>query len=107
MTVKRSRKRCLDCPKECFCGSTRRLENNHVAGRKHVGGLWLPFCGDDHDQFHKNCERANVDFQKQSNSMMRCLQAVKALLVGLWMVVGELEKHTKAQMEDKGNDRNP
>lgn len=95
------KRQCHDCPKQCYCGSSRHLENNHVAGRNHFPTIWLPFCRGDHSQFHRNCEQAGIDFRKQINPIVRCLQAIKALLIGLWMVVEELEKQAKAEVENR------
>jgi hypothetical protein len=99
MTSKRPRKHCPDCPEQCFCGSTEQLEDNHLGGRKHVPWLWSPFCHVDHGQYHANCRRAGVDFGKQKNKLMAKIQAFKAQLVGLWMVVEDMEKQVKGQEE--------
>ncbi len=99
MSVSRKYKRCPECSKQCYCGSSEHLENNHVAGRNHFPAIQLPFCRSDHAQFHRNCERAGIDFRKQTNPIIRCLQALEALLVGLWMVVQELKKHARAVLD--------
>jgi hypothetical protein len=62
-------------------------------------GQWLPFCRPDHAVFHANCRRAGVNFKTQRNPILRYLQAIKALLVALWMVIEALEKHAKTQSE--------
>jgi len=103
---KAKKKRCINCPDHCYCGSSKHLEDNNIAGRQHFPGLWVPFCRKDHAEFHTNCARARVDFGKQINPIMQCLQALKALLVGLWMVVEQLEKHAKSQSEVKDDERN-
>ncbi len=104
MKSKRTHKHCPDCPEQCFCESARRLEDNHLGGRKHLPWLWLPFCGADHDQFHANCRRAGVDFRKQKNKLMGQIQAFKAQLVGMWMVVEAMEKQIKEQEEKQNHD---
>jgi len=91
----RARKRCPDCPEQCFCGGSQHLEDNHSGGRKHVPWLWIPFCRADHAQYHANCRRAGVDFRKQSNKLIAKIQAFKAQLVGMWMVVESMEKDVK------------
>lgn len=63
--------------------------------------LWSPFCRPDHAQYHANCRRAGVDFGKQKNRLMAQIQALKAQLVGMWMVVEGMEKYAKEQMEKK------
>ncbi len=61
--------------------------------------LWTPFCRPDHALYHANCRRAGVDFRKQRNKLMGQIQAFKAQLVGMWMVVEamEMEVITKAR----------
>lgn len=104
MKSKRTSKHCPDCPEQCFCGSSQQLEDNHLGGRKHVPWLWLPHCKPNHAQFHANCRRAGVDFRKQKNKLMAQTQALKAQLVGMWMVVEAMEKQVKAQSEESTND---
>jgi hypothetical protein len=99
MKSKQTRKKCPDCAEQCFCSSSQQLENNHLGGRKHVPWLWIPFCRADHAQYHANCTRAGVDFRKQSNQLMAQIQAFKAQLVGMWMVVESMEKHVNEQRE--------
>lgn len=99
MKSKQTRKHCPDCREQCFCGSSQQLEDNHLGGRKHVPWLWLPFCRADHVQYHANCRRAGVDFRKQKNKLNAQIQAFKAQLVGMWMVVESMEKHVKRQRE--------
>ena len=72
------------------------MEHNHLGGGNHVSWLTLPFCGPDHAQFHVMCRQAGVDFQKQSTVLMGQIQALKAQLVGMWMVVDGMEKQAKA-----------
>ena len=103
MTTMRSRKRCSECPDQCFCGSSIRLELNHIGGRKHVPDIYIPFCGEDHDQFHLLCRKAGVDFRAIKDRSMALIQAIKAMLIGLWMVVDRLEKHIKSQLEANRN----
>lgn len=102
MKSRRTHKHCSECPKQCFCGSTRRLEDNHLGGEKHVGWLWLPFCGPNHDQFHVNCRRAGVDFGKQKTKLMGQIPALKAQLVGFWMVVEQIEKQVRRKGKNHG-----
>jgi hypothetical protein len=105
MKSKHKRKRCPDCPEQCFSGSSQHLEDNHLGGRKHVPWLWLPNCKPTHAQFHANCRRAGIDFSKQKNKLNAQIQALKAQLIGMWMVVEEMEKQVKEQLEEKANDR--
>jgi hypothetical protein len=105
MTSKRTRKHCPDCAEQCFCGSSQNLEDNHDGGRKHVPWLWSPFCPPDHAQYHANCRRAGVDFRKQNNKLLGQIQALKAQLVGMWMVIEAMEKEVRNQ-GDQPNDNN-
>lgn len=98
MKSKRTSKRCSECPEQCFCGSSQHLEDNHVGGRKHAPWLWIPFCRPDHAQYHANCRRAGVDFRQQKNQLIAQIQAFKAQLVGMWMVVEAMEKEVKKQL---------
>jgi len=45
------------------------------------------------------CRRAGVDFRQTANKSLSLIQALKAILVGMWMVVDALEKHLKNQSE--------
>jgi hypothetical protein len=74
------------------------MEDNHLGGQNHVPEIWLPFCGQDHKQFHLNCRRAGVDFSCTPNRSLGLIQALKAMLVGMWMVVEFLEKHIKSEL---------
>jgi hypothetical protein len=104
MKSNRSQKRCPDCPEQCFCAGSQKSEDNQVGGRKHAPGIWLPYCLSDHAQFHANCRRAGVDFRKQSNKVLGQIQALKAHMVGMWMVVEAMEKQVKEQQEGQTND---
>jgi len=64
-------------------------------------GLWTPFCRAHHSLFHRSCEQAGVDFRKQRNLVLGYLQSIKALLVGLWMVIELMEKHVNEEEEQK------
>jgi len=99
MKAKRTRKRCPDCPEQCFCGGSEQIEDNHLGGRKLVPWLWLPHCKPSHAQFHANCRRAGVDFRKQKNQLIAQIQALKAQLIGMWMVVEAMEKEVRQQQE--------
>jgi hypothetical protein len=73
------------------------MEQNHFGGHIHVPWLWIPFCGQDHAQYHVMCRRAGVDFKYTANKSIGLLQALKAMLVGMWMVADMLEKHLRSQ----------
>jgi hypothetical protein len=75
------------------------MEDNHYGGRNHVPSIWLRFCRKDHTEFHVNCRRAGVDFSYTPNRSLALVQALKAMLVGMWMVVDSFEKHIRSEME--------
>jgi|CZKH01.1.fsa_nt_gi hypothetical protein len=77
------------------------MEQNHSGGWNHLPWFTYPFCKKDHAEFHVMCRRAGVDFRYTKNKSIRLLQALKAMLVGIWMVVDMLEKHLKSQSEDQ------
>jgi len=101
MTARRSSVKCPQCPEYCFCGSTMDMEQNHTGGHKHLPWFTYPFCKKDHATFHVMCGRAGVDFRYTPNISIRLIQALKAMLVGIWMVVDMLEKHLRSQSEDQ------
>ena len=97
MIQKQTHKHCSECPKQCFCGSSKQLEDNHLGGRRHVPDIYLPFCAEDHAEFHVLCRRAGVDLRAIKNRSMALVQALKAMLIGLWMVVDRLERQITSQ----------
>jgi hypothetical protein len=103
---KRKSAKCTECPDRCFCGSSEHMEQNHLGGNNHVPWLFLPFCLPDHNEFHARCRQAGVDFKYSANKAIALIQALKAILVGMWMVVEMLEKHLKDKSEDQSNDDN-
>jgi hypothetical protein len=104
MKPKRPSVRCSDCPKQCFCGIVEDLQKNHLGGWRHVPWLFYPFCKADHTQFHVNCRRAGVDFSHTPNKSLGLIQALKAMLVGMWMVLESFEKHARTQSEQPADD---
>jgi hypothetical protein len=103
MTRKQGLKHCPECPEECFCGSSKRLEDNHLGGRRYVPDVYLPFCGEDHAAFHVLCRRAGINFRAIKDRSMALIQALKAMLIGLWMVVDRLEKQMTSRRADEQN----
>jgi len=77
------------------------MEQNHTGGNNHLPWFIYPFCKMDHAEFHVMCRRAGVDFRYTKNKSIRLIQALKAMLVGIWMVVDMLEKHLRNQSEDQ------
>jgi hypothetical protein len=101
VSFKRTKRSCPDCSKQCFCGNSAQLENNHIGGRNHASGISLPYCLTDHAQYHRNCEQAGVDFRKHNNPMLCTIQALKAHMVGMWMVVENLEGRIEQKSQGK------
>jgi hypothetical protein len=44
------------------------------------------------------CEQAGVHFRDIPNKSLALTRALKAILIGMWMVVDMLEKHLKTQL---------
>lgn len=64
----------------------------------------MPFCRQDHDEFHVMCRRAGVDFRATTDRFLRLIQALKAMLIGMWMVVDKLEKQARDDSEETPTD---
>lgn len=77
------------------------MEQNHTGGRSHLPWFTYPFCKKDHATFHVMCRRAGVDFFFTTNKSLRLIQSLKAMLVGIWMVVDMLEQHIRSQAENQ------
>jgi hypothetical protein len=73
------------------------MQRNHIGGWRHVPWLFLPYCENDHATFHHKCRQAGINFGHIPNKSLALIQALKAILVGAWMVVDMLEKHLKSQ----------
>jgi len=101
MKRKRPPVKCPECPQSCFCGSTKDVEHNHLGGNNHLPDHHYPFCKKDHATFHVMCKRAGVDFEFTTDGAMRLIQALKAIVVAMWMVLEMLETHLKSQMGDR------
>jgi hypothetical protein len=72
-----------------------------------VRWLFLPFCQNPHHaDFHRLCEQAGIDFRKTNNKLFGQIQALKAQLIGMYMVVDDMEKDAKEQMGDDENESN-
>jgi hypothetical protein len=77
------------------------MEQNHLGGKNHVPWLTYPFCKIDHAEFHIQCRRAGVDFEYTKDKSLRLVQALKAMMVGMWMALDMLEKHLRTQLENQ------
>jgi len=77
-----------------ICGSTRRVEANHVGGRNHIAWFTAPLCGEHHDRFHALLRQAGVDLQYTPDPVERSIRALKAIFVFAWMVVEGLHHAT-------------
>lgn len=74
-----------------ICGSTRRVEDNHVGGRNHVVWFTGPLCGDHHDRFHILLRQMRLDLRYTSDTIERAIRVLKAILVFAWMVLEGLQ----------------
>ena len=68
--------------------------------------LFFPFCLPDHNEFHARCRQSGVDFKYAANKAIALIQALKAILVGMWMVVEMLEKHLNNDSGGQSDDNN-
>ncbi len=74
-------------PRCVICGSTARVEANHVGGRNHIAWFTCPLCGEHHDRFHALLRQAGVDLRYTPDPVERCIRVLKAIFVFAWMVV--------------------
>ncbi len=74
-----------------ICGSTRRVEANHVGGRRHIAWFTSPLCGQHHDRFHALLRQIGLDLEYTPDPVERAIQALKAILVFAWMVLEGLQ----------------
>jgi hypothetical protein len=84
-----------------MCGSTRRVEANHVGGRKHLAWFTSPLCGEHHDRFHTLLRQVGVDLQYTPDPVERAIRVLKALLVFAWMVLEGLQHALRGGKEDE------
>ena len=81
-----------------ICGSSKKIERNHVGGRNHVAWFTMPSCRKHHVQFHALLRIAGVDLEYTSDPRERLSRAVKSCLVFQWML-------TEAQQKISRNDK--
>ena len=74
-----------------ICGSTQRVEVNHVGGRHLIAWFTGPLCGDHHDRFHVLLRQMRLDLRYTSDPVERAIRALKAILVFAWMVLEGLQ----------------
>jgi len=88
-----------------ICGSTHRVEANHVGGRNLVAWFTGPLCGEHHDRFHVLLRQMRLDLRYTSEPVERAIRVLKAILVFAWMVLEGLEHAVNRRKEI--NERNP
>jgi hypothetical protein len=74
-----------------ICGRTRRVEDNHVGGRNHVGWFTGPLCGDHHDRFHALLRQIRLDLRYTPDPVERAIRVLKSIFVFAWMVLEGLQ----------------
>jgi hypothetical protein len=74
-----------------ICGSTRRVEANHVGGRNLIAWFTGPLCGDHHDRFHVLLRQMRLDLRYTPDPVERAIRVLKAILVFAWMVLEGLQ----------------
>ena len=84
-----------------ICGSTRRVEDNHVGGRNHVAWFTGPLCGDHHLKFHELLRQMRLDLRYTSDPVARAIRVLKAILVFAWMVLEGLQHDDKQSKRDE------
>ena len=85
-------------PSRCvLCGSTDRVEKNHIGGRKHVIWITAPFCLKHHDEFHLRLRLADIDLRYTADRQERFRRARQATLIFLLM----LEECAKEPVEGR------
>jgi hypothetical protein len=80
-----------------ICGSTGRVEANHVGGRQQIAWFTVPLCGGHHDKFHVLLNQIRLDLRYTPDPIERSLRVLKALLVFGWMVIEALHHHVAKQ----------
>lgn len=80
-----------------ICGSTGRVEANHVGGRHQIAWFTMPLCGEHHDRFHVLLNQIRLDLRYTPDPVERSLRALKALLVFGWMVIEALHHQVANQ----------
>jgi hypothetical protein len=76
-----------------ICGSTRRVEANHVGGCHHIAWFTSPLCGEHHDRFHILLRQMRLNLRYTPDPVERAIRVLKAILVFAWMVLEGLQ-HT-------------
>ena len=84
-------------PSRCvLCGSTDRVELNHIGGRNHVIWITAPFCRKHHNEFHLRLRLAEIDLRYTDDRQERFRRARQATLIFLLM----LEECAKEPVEE-------
>lgn len=78
-------------PRCVICGSTLRVEANHVGGCNHIAWFTSPLCGEHHDRFHVLLRQVRLDLRYTSDPVERAIRVLKAILVFAWMVLEGLQ----------------
>lgn len=84
-----------------ICGSTRRVEANHVGGRNLIAWFTSPLCGEHHDRFHVLLRQMRLDLRYTSDPIERAIRVLKAILVFAWMVLEGLQHAGNWRKEDQ------
>ena len=89
-------KRCV------LCGSTHKVQANHLGGRCHLAWFTMPFCGECHLLFHEMVKRAGIDLSYTHDPIERTRRALAAIKIAEWMLLEQLKKRvTQTQGEMK------
>jgi hypothetical protein len=69
-----------------LCGSTDRVEQNHIGGRNHLFWITAPFCLVHHDEFHLRLRLAGVDLRYTPRVQERYRRIRQAMFIFLLML---------------------
>lgn len=75
-----------------LCGSIEQVENHHVGGRNHAPEFTLPVCREEHSTLHRALEQAGIDLRHTPNARRRLRQALRAVLVFLWILSDHMDE---------------
>jgi hypothetical protein len=73
-----------------ICGE-KKIERNHLGGQNFIAWFTMPFCVKHHLQFHALVTAAGVNLEYCSDPIVRLIRALKAMLVGAFIVLEAME----------------
>jgi len=98
-----SRHKRSDGPRRCaVCGSTERIEDNHIGGRNFLAWCTMPFCQREcHNRFHVLARQAGLELEYTEDRIENLRRALALIRIVDWMLLeqmkNELEKINEKQ----------